>query len=60
MADDSSGGNGFLGVIVGMLLVAVVALGFYVYNGGFGVHHTLDVHVQAPNVTPPAAPTTPG
>jgi hypothetical protein len=60
MADTSSGGNGMMGVLVGILLVAVIVLGFYVYNGGIAQHHTLDIHVQAPNVTPPAAPSSKG
>ena len=36
MAEDNGGGGGnaFLGVIVGALLIAVVALGFFVMNGG--------------------------
>ena len=54
MAEASGGGNTFLGVIVGALLVVVVVMGYYVYNGGFGSHHSLDIQVTAPNLTPPA------
>lgn len=50
MADGSGGGNSFMGVIVGALLVAVLALGYYVYNGGFSPRHTVDINVQAPSV----------
>ena len=34
MADNSGGGNSALGMIVGILLVAVVVLGFFMYTGG--------------------------
>jgi hypothetical protein len=34
MADNSGGGNSALGMIVGILLVAVVVLGFFMYSGG--------------------------
>jgi hypothetical protein len=62
---DNSGGNSFIGVLVGALLVAVVALGVYAYNGGLQTHRSVEVHLQAPNVnlpstpnvTPPTAPT---
>ena len=34
MADNTGGGNSALGMIVGILLVAVVVLGFFMYTGG--------------------------
>jgi hypothetical protein len=53
MADNNSGGgNGFLGVIVGALLIAVVALGFVVVNGGRG-GQSADISIEAPEVPTP-------
>jgi hypothetical protein len=34
MADNSGGGNSALAMLVGVLLVAVVVLGFFMYTGG--------------------------
>lgn len=54
MADNSGGGGGnaFLGVVVGALLIAVVALGFVVMNGGFG-GQTADINIETPEVPSP-------
>ena len=53
MADDNGGGgNAFLGVIVGALLIAVVALGFFVLNGGMQ-SQTADITIEAPEVPAP-------
>jgi ABC-type transporter Mla subunit MlaD len=48
MADDSGGGSGFMGVIIGALLVAVLVVGFIAYNGGFGGGDTASIKVEAP------------
>jgi hypothetical protein len=51
MAAESSGSSGFLGVIVGALVVAALVIGFFAYRGDIGAnHHTLDVNIQAPSV----------
>jgi hypothetical protein len=52
MADDSSGsGSGFMGVIIGALLIAVIALGVFAYTGGFGGNtRTAEVKIEAPEV----------
>ena len=54
MAEDNGdgGGNAFLGVIVGALLIAVVALGFFVMNGGMG-NQTADISIEAPEAPSP-------
>jgi hypothetical protein len=54
MAEDNGGGGGnaFLGVIVGALLIAVVALGFFVMNGGMG-GQTADISIEAPEAPSP-------
>ena len=54
MAEDNGdgGGNAFLGVIVGALLIAVVALGFFVMNGGMG-NQTADISIEAPEAPTP-------
>ncbi len=53
MADDGGGGgNAFLGLIVGALLVAVVALGFVAFNGGFG-GQSADISIEAPEAPSP-------
>jgi hypothetical protein len=50
---EGGGGSGFVGVIVGALLVAVVALGFVAYNGGFGGGQTADISIEAPDIQAP-------
>ncbi|MGD9965676.1 MAG: hypothetical protein AB7T59_04095 [Hyphomonadaceae bacterium] len=52
MADDNGGGGGgFTGVIIGALLVAVLALGFFAYNGGFnGGGESAEIQIEAPEV----------
>jgi hypothetical protein len=54
MAEDNGGGGGnaFLGVIVGALLIAVVALGFMVMNGGLNTQ-SADISIEAPEVPSP-------
>jgi len=54
MADDNGGGGGnaFLGVVVGALLIAVVALGFFVMNQGMG-GQSADISIEAPEVATP-------
>ncbi len=54
MAEDNGGGGGsaFLGVIVGALLIAVVALGFMVMNGGFSTQ-SADIRIEAPEAPSP-------
>ncbi len=49
---NGGGGNAFLGVIVGALLIAVVALGFVVMNGGFG-GQSADISIEAPEISTP-------
>ena len=34
MADNGGGGNSALALLVGVLLVGVIVLGFFVYSGG--------------------------
>lgn len=54
MADDNGGGgNAFLGVIVGALLIAVVGLGFVVMRGGLGGSQSADIKIEAPQVPSP-------
>jgi hypothetical protein len=52
MADDSGGGgSGFMGVIVGALLIAVIALGVFAYTGGLGGNtRTAEIKIEAPEV----------
>lgn len=50
--NNGGGGNAFLGVIVGALLIAVVALGFVVVNGGIG-GQSADISIEAPDVPSP-------
>lgn len=51
MADDSGGGSGFMGVIIGALLIAVIALGVFAYTGGFnGNNRTAEIKIEAPEV----------
>ncbi len=54
MPDDNGagGGNAFLGVIVGALLIAVVALGFFVLNGGMQTQ-SADISIAAPEAPSP-------
>lgn len=52
MADNGGGGTSMLAFIVGGLLVAVVVIGFLMWNGGvFGGHDkpaaSLEVHVPS-------------
>ncbi len=51
--DNGGGGNAFLGVIVGALLVAVVALGFVVVNGGNFGGESADISIEAPEIPAP-------
>lgn len=54
MADrEGGGGSGFMGVIVGALLVAVLALGFVAYNGGFGGGQSAEINVEVPEAPSP-------
>jgi hypothetical protein len=54
MADDNGGGgSGFMGVIVGALLVAVLVVGFMAYNGGFGGGDTAEIKIEAPEIANP-------
>lgn len=51
MAEDSGGGAGFLGMLVGALLVAIVVLvGFVAFNGGLGGGQSADISIEAPEV----------
>jgi hypothetical protein len=48
---DNGGGSGFLGVIVGALLVAVVVLvGYVAFSGGLGGGQSADISIEAPEV----------
>ena len=53
MANDSGGGSGtpFLAFLVGGLLVAVVVLGFFMFNGhnGSGTNSHISMNIKAPN-----------
>ncbi len=54
MADNGGGSSGFMGVILGALLVGVLVLGFFVMSGGLHTQRAgLDVNVQAPSVPAP-------
>jgi hypothetical protein len=51
MADDKGGGSGFTGIIIGALLVAVLGLGYFAYNGGFGGGgESAEIKIEAPEV----------
>jgi hypothetical protein len=50
MADDSGGSSGFMGVIIGALLIAVLALGVFAYTGGFNNTRTAEIKIEAPEV----------
>jgi len=56
MADNSGGSNGtpFLAFLVGGLVVAVVALGFFMYNGHGGNSVNVPSHLSL-NVKTPAS-----
>lgn len=56
--DTSSGGNTFLGFMVGGLLVVVAVLGFFMFTGG---HFSLQNGPPSVNLTvkPPALPKPP-
>ena len=49
MAD--SGGNSFLGFILGGVVVVLVILGIFAYNGGFGGGDTVRVELPKPTIT---------
>lgn len=60
MADNlnvsGGGGNAMLGVIVGLLVAAVLVLGFFVYNGGMtSGDGKVDIDISAPKVPAPGA-----
>lgn len=54
MPDDNGGGGGnaLLGVILGGLLIAVVALGFIAPNDGMGAQ-TANISIEAPAAPAP-------
>ena len=56
MADNSGGGNGttFLAFLVGGLIVAVVAMGFFMYSGHGGNAVNVPSHLSL-NVKTPAS-----
>jgi hypothetical protein len=58
MANDSGGGGGtpFLAFLVGGLLVAVAALGFFMLNGHNGTTTTIPSHVSLNVKTPSSHP----
>lgn len=45
----SGGGNTFLAFVVGILLVVVVGVGFYIYAGQSGDEVNLDVKATTPS-----------
>lgn len=53
MADGNSSGSGFLGVIVGALIIVVLVIGYFVYTGRGPSQQALNVHVSAPAVHTP-------
>lgn len=54
MADSDGGGGGMTGMILGILLCAVLVLGFVAYTGGFGGGgNTAQIEVEAPEVPSP-------
>jgi len=55
MADNNGGGNSFLGVVVGALLVVVLGLGAFMYLG-----HNQQPSGPSLHVTVPSPPSTPG
>lgn len=50
MADNSGGGNSFLGVVVGALLVVVVGFGAFYVLGHSGKPSGPSINVTAPSV----------
>ena len=55
MAENSGGGNGLLGVLVGALLVGLLVVGFFAMNGGLPQREAkLDVNIEAPQVPNPS------
>jgi hypothetical protein len=48
---DGGGGNAFLGVILGGVLIVVVILGFVVFGGGFRGGDTVRVELPKPTIT---------
>ena len=56
MADGNGGGSGFLGVIVGALLIAVLVVGYFVYAGHGPQQEALNVHVTAPSAPSSGSP----
>lgn len=61
MADGGGGGNTGLGLIVGALLVAVLVIGFVVFNGGgFGApKKSVEISVNTPKIEAPELPKAP-
>lgn len=69
MADNEGGGNGWVGFLAGIVLLAIVAVGVVAYTGGFQPRETAQLEVNVPDVKinppdidlpePPPAPTMP-
>ncbi len=56
MADnESGGGNGWVGFLAGIVLLAVVAIGVVAYTGGLQPRETAQLELNVPdvNVNPP-------
>ena len=52
MADNSGGGNSFIGVMVGALLVVVLGLGAFLYVNQHQAPSGPSLHVTVPSPTP--------
>lgn len=58
---DNGGGNAFMGVILGAVVVGLVVLGFFVFTGRTGGGDSLNVKIDPPNIeTPGTLAITPG
>ena len=54
---ESSSGSGFMGVMIGALVVIVAVLAFFVFTGRLGGNHdAVDVNIHAPKIEAPKMP----
>ena len=51
MAEKESGGSGWAAFLAGIVLVAVIGLGFYAYTGGFERREVAETPIEMPDVT---------
>ncbi len=51
MADnEGGGGNGWVGFLAGIILLAIVAVGVVAYTGGFQPRETAELEINIPDV----------